>query len=91
MVQWLRLHAPNARGPGSIPDQGIRFHMTQIRVHTLPWATLMAQWVKNTPAVEETQEMQDRPLGREDLLEDEMATHSSILAGKSHGQRSLAG
>ena len=27
--------------------------------------------------------------GREDLLEKEMATHSSILPGKSHGQRSL--
>ena len=26
-------------------------------------------------------------LGREDSLEKEMATHSSILAGKSHGQR----
>jgi len=24
-------------------------------------------------------------------LEEEMATHSSVLAGKSHGQRSLAG
>ena len=30
-------------------------------------------------------------LGREDPLEKEMATHSSILAGKSHGQRSLVG
>ena len=28
-------------------------------------------------------------LGGEDLLEKEMATHSSILHGKSHGQRSL--
>ena len=28
---------------------------------------------------------------REDPLEEEMATHSSILAGESHGQRSLAG
>ena len=28
-------------------------------------------------------------LGGEDLLEKEMATHSSILPGKSHGQRSL--
>ena len=28
-------------------------------------------------------------LGREDLLEKEMATHSSMLAGKSRGQRSL--
>ena len=29
-------------------------------------------------------------LGWKDLLEKEMATHSSILPGKSHGQRSLA-
>ena len=29
--------------------------------------------------------------GREDPLEKEMATHSSILVGKSHGQRSLVG
>jgi len=29
-------------------------------------------------------------LGREDLLEEEMATHSSILAWKIHGQRSPA-
>ena len=27
VVQWLRLHAPNAGGPGSIPDQGTRSHM----------------------------------------------------------------
>ena len=30
-------------------------------------------------------------LGQEDPLEESMATHSSVLAGKSHGQRSLAG
>ena len=30
-------------------------------------------------------------LGWEDLLDQKMATHSSILAGKSHGQRSLVG
>ena len=30
-------------------------------------------------------------MGQEDPLEQEMATHSSILARKSHGQRSLAG
>ena len=34
---------------------------------------------------------QKRSLGEQDPLEEEMATHSSILAGKSHGQRSLAG
>ena len=26
-VQWLRLHAPNAGGMGSIPGQGTRSHM----------------------------------------------------------------
>ena len=37
------------------------------------------------------QETQVRFLGREDPLEKEMATLSSVLAGESHGQRSLAG
>ena len=32
MVQGLRLCAPNTGGPGSIPGQGTRFHMSQIRV-----------------------------------------------------------
>ena len=27
VVQWLRLHGPNAGGPGLIPDQGDRSHM----------------------------------------------------------------
>ena len=35
--------------------------------------------VKNLPAVQETQETWVRILGREDLLEEEMANHSSIL------------
>ena len=30
-------------------------------------------------------------LGRDDPLRKEVATHSSILAGKSHGQRGLVG
>ena len=29
VVQWLKLWAPNARGPGSIPGQGPRSHMLQ--------------------------------------------------------------
>ena len=33
MVQWLRLHTPNAGGPGSIPGQGARSHLLQLRVH----------------------------------------------------------
>ena len=37
------------------------------------------------------QETQVQFLDRENLLEKEMATHSSILAWRIHGQRSLAG
>ena len=33
MAQWLRLHAPNAGGLGSIPGWGTRPHMQQLRVH----------------------------------------------------------
>ena len=48
---------------------------------------LVAQTVKNLPAMQETWV---QSLGWEDPLEKGMATHSSILAGKSYGQRSLA-
>ena len=41
------------------------------------WASLMAQTVKNLPAM---QEMYVLSLGWEDPLEKEMATHPSILA-----------
>ena len=40
----------------------------------------MAHPVKNLPAMQKTQEMLVRSLGGEDPLEQEMATHSSILA-----------
>ena len=36
--------------------------------------------VKNPPAMQELQETRVRSLGREDPLEEEIATHSSILA-----------
>ena len=42
----------------------------------------MAQWVKNPPAVQETQEARVRSLGQQDPLEKELAIHSSILAWK---------
>ena len=32
VVQWLRLHAPNAGGPGSIPGQGTRSLMPQLKI-----------------------------------------------------------
>ena len=41
------------------------------------WASLVAQMIKTLPAMQETWV---QSLGWEDPLEDEMATHSSILA-----------
>ena len=41
------------------------------------WASLVAQMVKNLPAVQETRL---QSLGWEDPLEKEMASHSSVLA-----------
>ena len=48
----------------------------------------MAQIAKYPPAKRDTWV---RSLGWEDPLEEGIATHSSILAGKSQGQRSLVG
>ena len=48
----------------------------------------VAQMVKCLSIMQETQV---QSLGWEDPLEKEMAIHSSILPGKSHGQRSLEG
>ena len=50
--------------------------------------SLVAQMVKNPPAMWETWV---QSLGWEYPLEKEMATHSSILARESRGQRSLVG
>ena len=43
-------------------------------------ASLVAQLVKNPPAMQETQEIRVSSLGREDPSEEEMATCSSLLA-----------
>ena len=51
---------------------GIRFQCMDFG-----WVSTVAQTVKNLPAMRETQV---RSLGREDPLEKEMATRSSILA-----------
>ena len=50
--------------------------------------SLVAQTVKRLPTMQETRV---RFLGGEDLLEKEMASHSSTLAWKIHGWRSLVG
>ena len=45
-------------------------------------ASSMAPWVKSPPAMQEPMETQVRSLSQEDTLEEEMATHSSILTWK---------
>ena len=40
----------------------------------------MAQWVKNPPATQETQETPVQSLDQKDPLEEKMATCSSVLA-----------
>ena len=47
------------------------------------WASQIVQCVKNSPAIQKTLETQVPSLGWEDPLEEEMASHSSILAWKS--------
>ena len=53
----------------------LHFHL----VYSIPWASLVTQTVKRLPVVQETWV---QSLGREDLLEKEMATHSTTLAWK---------
>ena len=51
----------------------------------------MALVVKNPPTMQETQETQVWFLGREDPLEEDMATHSTILAWKIPGTEKPGG
>ena len=70
----------NSRDPGSIPGserspgEGIGYPLQY------SWPCLVAQTVKDLPAVRETLV---RLLGREDPLEEGMATHSVFLPGDS--------
>ena len=77
----------NAGDPGSIPglgrcpEQGIG-HLFQYS-----WASLVAQLVKNLPAMQKTWL---QSLGQQDPLEEGMVTHSSSCLENPHGQRCLA-
>ena len=47
----------------------------------IAWISQLAQWLNNLPAnAGDLQEMQVRSLGQEVPLQEDMATHSSILA-----------
>ena len=77
--------ACNARDPSSIPGSGRSTGEGIAYPLQYSWASLVAQLVKNPPAMRKTWV---QSLGWEDPLEKGKATHSSILAGESHGQRS---
>ena len=57
-------------------------------MYTCDKASLVAQMVKNLFVMLETWV---QSLGQEDPLENEIATHSSILLGEFHRKRSLMG
>ena len=69
--------ACNAGNPDSIPGLGRSAGEGISYPHQYSWASLVAQLVKNPPAIWETWV---RSLGWEDPLEKRKATHSSILA-----------
>ena len=52
---------------------------------------IVVRWLISKEPACLMQETRVRSLGWEDSLKEEMATHSSILAWKNHGQRSLVG
>ena len=56
------------------------FFHENYQLYDKDWASQVAQWVKNLPAMQETQQMRVWPLHQEGPLEESMATHSSILA-----------
>ena len=70
-------YACNAGDPGSIPGLGRSAGEGMGYPLQYFWASLVAQLVKNLPAIRETWV---RSLGWEDPLEKGKATHSSILA-----------
>ena len=101
LLQWMKVKSESEvaqlcltlRNPMDCSLPGSSVHgVFQARV--LEWvaiafstrSSLVAQRLKRLLSMQGTWV---RSLGREDSLKKEMSTHSSILAGKSHGRRSL--
>ena len=67
--------------PENIPKYSVPpLPLASLVLHLSSLPSLMAQTVKNLPAMQETWVLS---LGREDPLEKGMATHSSVLAWRS--------
>ena len=76
--------ACNAGDPGLIPGSGISPGEGMGYLLQYSWAFLVAQLVKNLPAMWETWV---QSVGWEDPLEKGQATHSSVLAWRIQGHR----
>ena len=72
---WSELQFPSL---GDLPDPEIKLRSPALLADSLP-SSLVAQMVKRLPTMWDTRV---QSLGWEDLLEKEMATHSSMLAWK---------
>ena len=71
------------RPKGQSESLGFILHLPPKKLlyfESITWASLIAQQVKNPPAMQQTQETGVQSLGQEDPLEEEMETHSSVLA-----------
>ena len=82
LEKGMATHSSILASPAPHPKKGLKEILgfpgpTQKRGSKKYWASLVAQRLKHLPAMWETWV---RSLGREDPLEKEMATHSSILA-----------
>ena len=75
LMPWSRSRDPRGR-PCTLQTAALQF-LDSWETPIPSWASLVAQMVKSLPPVQETWVPS---LGREDPLEEEMATHSSILA-----------
>ena len=80
--------ACNVGEPGSIPGLGRPPGEGTGYPLQYSWVTLVAQLIKNLPAIQETLVCS---LGRKDPLEKKTATHSSTLAWRIPWTESLAG
>ena len=65
------------------------FHYFCVSSLCAHWALQVAQWIKNPPAMQETQETWVRSLGQEDPWMTAWQSISVFLPGESYGQRSL--
>ena len=83
--QYLTIHLPNNHEQTHLRNKLLKVLPPFALMLRMSGASPVAQTVKNLPAM---QEIQIQFLGREDFLKKGMATHSSILHGEFHGQRS---